>query len=157
MEILLVEDNPADQEIARRVFGADGASCKLLIAEDGQKALDYLKRAQTSRTAKRPQPDLILMDINMPRLSGMETLRRLKRDRALCHIPVLMLTTSSQESDIYEAYRLGCNSYILKPVDVPQFTVILRLLLNYWSWAVTLPARTRGDHVRTALSSRESL
>jgi CheY-like chemotaxis protein len=132
IDIVLVDDNPADQEIARRVFGTRSARCRLEIVSDGHQALDYLERLMSHEDPSlHDPPDLILMDVNMPSLSGMEVLRRIKTDEALCHIPVLMLTTSSLESDVRQAYRLGCNSYIIKPVDVPYFTSLLDELLHY--------------------------
>lgn len=143
IDVVLVDDNPADQEIARRVFGARSACCRLKIFSDGRQALDYLERLMCHEDPSlREPPDFILMDINMPSLSGMEVLRRIKCDEALCHIPVLMLTTSSLESDVRQAYQLGCNSYILKPVDVPNFASLLDELLHYWMQVVRLPDRT---------------
>ncbi len=149
IEIVLVDDNPADQEIARRVFGSQASTCRLHILADGQQALTYLDRNLNDEVfGERELPDLILMDINMPRLSGIEVLRRIKADSSLCHIPVLMLTTSSLESDVRNSYRLGCSSYMVKPIDVPQFSTLLELLLRYWTQVVTLPNqvnRTTSD------------
>lgn len=135
LKLLLVEDNPADQEIARRVISSAKGRCTLQTADDGQAALEYLEIGEL--------PDLVLMDINMPRLSGFEALRRMKENGALCHIPVMMLTTSPQESDVLEAYRLGCSSYVLKPVDIPQFSSMLLLMLDYWTKVATLTGRVR--------------
>jgi CheY-like chemotaxis protein len=144
LEIVLVDDNLADQEIARRVFGSQANVCRLRILSGGQQALTYLDPNGEVVGAKQ-LPDLILMDINMPRLSGIEVLRRIKATKSLQHIPVLMLTTSSLESDVRDSYRLGCSSYILKPADVPQFSSLLAQLLHYWTEVATLPERMDRD------------
>lgn len=142
IEIVLVEDNLADQEIARRVFGSQANVCRLRILSDGHQALAYLDPSLNDEIfGEKDLPDLILMDINMPRLSGIEVLRSIKADKLLQHIPVLMLTTSSLDSDILDSYRLGCSSYILKPADVPQFSSLLAQVLHYWTHAATLPDR----------------
>lgn len=142
IEIVLVDDNLADQEIARRVFGSQTNVCKLRILSDGQQALTYLDpNLNDEAFGERELPDLILMDINMPRLSGIDVLRSIKSDKSLQHIPVLMLTTSALESDIRDSYRLGCSSYILKPSDVPEFSSLLKQLLHYWTSVATLPDR----------------
>lgn len=146
LEIVLVDDNLADQEIARRVFGYQANVCKLSILSDGQQALSYLdSNLNDGVLGEKELPDLILMDINMPRLSGIEVLRSIKADESLRHIPVLMLTTSALESDIQDSYRFGCSSYILKPVDVPQFSSLLAQLLHYWTRVATLPDRMNHD------------
>lgn len=146
IEIVLVDDNLADQEIARRVFGSQANVCKLRVLSDGQQALSYLDSNRRNDVSEKELPDLILMDINMPRLSGIEVLRSIKADKALQHIPVLMLTTSSLESDIQDSYRSGCSSYILKPMTAPQFSSLLAQLLHYWTRVATLPDRTNRDH-----------
>jgi CheY-like chemotaxis protein len=146
IEIVLVDDNLADQEIARRVFGSQANVCKLSILSDGQQALTYLDSNVNGEVfGERELPDLILMDINMPSLSGIEVLRSIKADASLRQIPVLMLTTSSLESDIQDSYRLGCSSYILKPSDVPQFSSLLAQLLHYWTRVATLPDRMNRE------------
>lgn len=142
IEIVLVDDNLADQEIARRVFGSQANICKLRILSNGHQALTYLDPNLNDEIfGKKELPDLILMDINMPRLSGIEVLRSIKADKFLQHIPVLMLTTSALEADIHDSYRLGCSSYILKPADVPEFSSLLAQLLHYWTEVATLPDR----------------
>ena len=142
IEVVLVDDNLADQEIARRVFGSQANVCRLRILSDGHQALTYLDPNLNDEVfGEKELPDLILMDINMPRLSGLEVLRAIKADKTLRHIPVLMLTTSSLESDILDSYRFGCSSYILKPIDVPQFSSLLAQLLHYWTQVATLPDR----------------
>ena len=142
IEVVLIDDNPADQEIARRVFGSRSTVCRLRILSDGDQALTYLDPNLNDEVfGSKELPDLILMDINMPRLSGLDVLRAVKADKSLRHIPVLMLTTSSLESDILDSYRCGCSGYILKPIDVLHFSSLLAELLHYWTHVATLPDR----------------
>jgi len=145
--VLLAEDNPADQEIARRVLGSGVFLCQLRMVNDGVEALEYLSQTY-DHPDTHPRPDLLLLDINMPRRSGIDVLRQVKSDDDLRSIPALMLTTSESEADIASAYDLGCNSYIAKPVDVPQFVEALRKLGQYWLDLVALP-REAGKNERT--------
>ena len=135
--VLLADDNPADQEIARRVLGNGVFHCDFYTVNDGVEALDYLEQTLED-PATHPRPDLLLLDINMPRKSGMDVLRHIKGDDAFRSIPVLMLTTSESERDIASAYSLGCNSYITKPIDVPRFVEVLENLGKYWLDTVVL-------------------
>ena len=137
--VLLADDNPADQEIARRVLGSGGFRCELYMVNDGVEALDYLTRT-FAEPDTHPRPDLLLLDINMPRKSGMDVLRHVKGDADLRRIPILMLTTSQSERDVALAYDLGCNSFITKPIDVPQFIEALENLGKYWLDVVVLPS-----------------
>ena len=138
--ILLVEDDPGDQELTRRALHDDLLGANLNIVGDGEEALDYLRRdGAFSEPEAAPRPDLILLDLNMPRMNGRELLKVLKTDPDLCRIPVVVLTTSEQEADILRSYDLGCNSYIQKPVDMDQFVDAVRKLGHYWFSVVTLP------------------
>lgn len=148
--VLLAEDNPADQEIARRVLGSGVFRCELHMVNDGVEALEYLSRTY-DHPDTHPRPDLLLLDINMPRRSGIDVLRHVKSDDDLRSIPALMLTTSESEGDIASAYDLGCNSYITKPVDVPQFVEALRKLGQYWLDLVALPSEAaKNERTRDA-------
>jgi CheY-like chemotaxis protein len=135
--VLLAEDNPADQEIARRVLGAEAFRCQLHMVSDGVEALEYLSRSMQDPNS-HPRPDLMLLDINMPRKSGIDVLKQVKGDAELRSIPALILTTSEADEDIASAYHHGCNSYITKPVDVPQFVAALEKLGQYWQDLVLL-------------------
>lgn len=138
--ILLAEDDPGDQELTRRALEDDVIRVDLRIVSDGEEALDYLhRRGQYSDPEIAPRPDLILLDLNMPRLNGREVLQSLKTSPDLCRIPVVVLTTSQQEADILATYDLGCNSYVQKPVDIDQFIHVVRKMGNYWFEIVTLP------------------
>jgi CheY-like chemotaxis protein len=138
--ILLAEDDPGDQELTRRALEEDVVRVDLRIVSDGEEALDYLhQRGAYSEADAAPRPDLILLDLNMPKLSGREVLHELKQSPDLCRIPVVVLTTSQQEADIIATYDLGCNSYVQKPVDIEQFISVVRKLGDYWFEIVTLP------------------
>lgn len=138
--ILLAEDDPGDQELTRRALKNDTGRIDMRVVEDGMEALDYLRRQGAYvDPASAPRPDLILLDLNMPRMNGREVLQALKHDPDLGRIPVVVLTTSQQEADILRSYDLGCNSYIQKPVEMDQFVNVLQQLGKYWFEIVTLP------------------
>lgn len=138
--ILLVDDDPGDQELTRRALEEDVVRVDLRVASDGEEALDYLlRRGDYAGALDAPRPDLILLDLNMPRMNGREVLEVLKKSPDLCRIPVVILTTSKQEADIVTTYDLGCNSYVQKPVDIDQFIHVVRKMGNYWFEVVTLP------------------
>jgi CheY-like chemotaxis protein len=138
--ILLAEDDPGDQELTRRALQRDVLRADLKIVQNGEEFLDYLfRRGEFEDPATSPRPDLILLDLNMPKLNGREALAELKQHQELARIPVVVLTTSQQEVDILQSYDLGCSSYIQKPVDVGQFIEVVHSLGNYWFEVVTLP------------------
>jgi len=143
VELLLVEDNPDDLELTLLALRKNHLASKIHVARDGEEALDYLYRRGAYREAARaPRPDLILLDLNMPKMNGREVLEVLKQSPELCRIPVVILTTSQQEADIVSTYDLGCNSYVQKPVDLEQFIDVVRKLGMYWFEVVTLPDGT---------------
>lgn len=125
-EILLVEDNPHDAELAIRALKKNNLANNLVHLEDGQEALDYLYNENNE------MPRLILMDVKMPRVDGIEVLRRLKADEKKKIIPIVMLTSSKEDKDIIEAYNLGVNAYIVKPVDFDQFVKAVAQLGFFW-------------------------
>lgn len=133
VEILLVEDNLNDVELALRALKTSRISNRVVVVSDGAEALDYLfgagKHAQ--RDTSQP-PRLVLLDLKLPKVDGLEVLAKIKADPATRGIPVVMLTTSHEERDIVECYRLGVNSYIVKPVDFEQFTKAVQQLGLYW-------------------------
>jgi CheY-like chemotaxis protein len=139
--ILLADDDPGDQELTRRALEDDVVRVDLRIVSDGEEAMDYLNRRGPYAAADAaPRPDLILLDLNMPKMNGREVLQALKKSPDLCRIPVVVLTTSQQEADIISTYNLGCNSYVQKPVDIERFMKVVRDLGNYWFEVVTLPS-----------------
>lgn len=131
--ILLVEDNPDDEALAIRALKRHHISNEIAIARDGVEALDYL--FGTGIYAGRDvniKPTVVLLDLKLPRVDGLEVLRRLREDERTKLLPVVVLTTSSEEQDLLDSYSLGCNSYIRKPVDFVQFSEAIRQLGMYW-------------------------
>lgn len=140
MVVLLVEDEPADAHLVRFALRKNDVQAKVVHVVDGREALAYLRReGRPSATAERP--DLILLDLNMPRMDGFELLTALKGDPLLRNIPVVVLSTSDVERDVLSAYRLGAAGYIAKPFSVNDLVVGLGQLSRYWLTLVRLPAR----------------
>lgn len=133
MVVLLVEDEPAHAEIVRRNFVDFCPANRLVHVADGQAALDYLfRRAQYCDPERSPRPALVLLDLRLPKVDGLEVLRTVKTDPALCRIPVVILTTSAAETDVAKAYDNHANSYLVKPVDFPRFVALMETLGRYW-------------------------
>ena len=139
MEILLVEDSPTDVLITQEAFEQDNLLNRLHVVENGVEALAFLRR-QGQFTAA-PRPDLILLDLNLPKKNGREVLVELKADEKLKLIPVVVLTTSNAEEDILKCYGLSANCYIIKPVDFANFVEVVQAIRHYWFSVVTLPGR----------------
>lgn len=139
IEILLVEDNPGDVRLTQEALKDAKILNTLRVVEDGAAALDYLHRR--GDYANAPRPDLILLDLNLPKKNGREVLEDIKGDENLKLIPVVILTTSHAEEDVVRAYSLHANCYITKPVDFTQFTKIVRTIEDFWLSIVTLPPR----------------
>ncbi|HEX9593079.1 MAG TPA: response regulator [bacterium] len=138
IHILLVEDNPGDIRLTREAFSQTRTPIDLRVATDGVEALDFLRGAGQFRSA--PRPDLILLDLNLPRKNGREVLAEIKQDQTLRRIPVVVLTTSTAEEDILGAYDLHANSYITKPVDLGQFDEIVQTIERFWLSIARLPS-----------------
>jgi two-component system, response regulator len=133
LEILLVEDNPNDAELAIRAFKKNNLAKKVLRVSDGEEALDYIFARKIFKYRERLNvPKLILLDLKLPKIDGLEVLRILKADPITKMIPVVVLTSSHEENDLLECYRLGVNSYILKPVDFDKFIESVRDIGLYW-------------------------
>ena len=131
--ILLVEDDLAHIEIIKRTFEESRLANRLISVEDGQEALDYLHRkGKYHDGAKYPMPNLILLDLRLPKVDGLEVLKIIKSDPKLTAIPVVILTTSSAESDMVKAYEWHANSYLVKPVDFTQFNKLMNTFGYYW-------------------------
>jgi CheY-like chemotaxis protein len=137
IEILLVEDNPGDVRLTREALTEAKVKNKIAVAPDGIEALALLRREGPHANAARP--DLILLDLNLPRMNGLEVLDVIKEDPHLKRIPVVVLTTSQAEQDIVRSYNLHANAYVSKPVDLEQFIGIIRALEGFWLEIVTLP------------------
>lgn len=137
VEILLVEDSPGDARLVREAFKEGKVSNTIHVATDGVEAMDFLLRRQKYIDA--PRPDLILLDLNLPKKDGREVLAEIKANDNLKTIPVVVLTMSQAEEDILRTYNLHANCYITKPVDLEQFFNAIRLLENFWLTVVKLP------------------
>jgi len=137
IEILLVEDNPGDVRLTRESLRESKVRNNLHIATDGVAAIAFLRREGANAGA--PRPDLILLDLNLPKKDGREVLAEIKGDPELKTIPVVVLTTSSAEQDVLRSYELQASSYITKPVDLEQFMLVVRSIEDFWLTIVTLP------------------
>lgn len=140
IDILLVEDSPTDILITQEAFEQARLLNQLHVVEDGVTALAFLRRLEPYTEA--PQPDLILLDLNLPKKSGREVLAELKGDPVLKFIPVVVLTTSQAEEDVLKSYDLHANCYVTKPVDFTRFVEVVRSIEHFWFNVVTLPLRT---------------
>ncbi len=140
MLILVAEDEPADVHLLRLALREVGIAAELQHVVDGREALEYLRR-QGMRFAEATRPDLILLDLNMPRMDGREVLAAVKGDAALCDIPVVVLSTSEVERDVLAAYRLGAAGYLSKSPDVTEFMNEIRQLGDHWASLVRPPHR----------------
>lgn len=137
IDILLVEDNPGDARLTREALAMSKVRNRLHHARDGEEALSFLKRQ--GPFAQAPTPDLVLLDLNLPRRDGREVLEDIKNDPALKHIPVVILTSSQAEEDILRSYRLHANCFITKPVDLEQLTKVVHGIEQFWFTLVKLP------------------
>lgn len=138
--ILLVEDNPADVKITERALRESRIPVELLVVRDGQEAVDYLLRQGThAADAQWRSPDLILLDLNLPRLTGREVLERIRAHPLLKTVPVLVLTTSRRQEDVQTMYAAGANTYIEKPQDFARFVQVLQTIQSYWLDTALLP------------------
>jgi chemotaxis family two-component system response regulator Rcp1 len=139
IEILLVEDSPTDILMTQEAFEQAGLLDQLHVVEDGAAALTFLRQQGQYATARRP--DLILLDLNLPKKSGQDVLAELKADRALNFIPVVILTTSKADEDVLKSYGLHANGYITKPIGFTNFVETVQAINNFWFNVVTLPPR----------------
>lgn len=142
--ILLVEDSPEDYETTVRSLQKAGLKNPIVRCVDGDDALDYLyQRGEYRAPASAPRPGIVLLDLNLPGTDGREVLEEVKRDASLKTIPIVVLTTSSDERDIEQCYKLGANSYMIKPVDLDGFVKSMSRMKDYWFEVVILPKETK--------------
>jgi CheY-like chemotaxis protein len=137
VEILLVEDNPGDHRLTKEALHEGKVYNNLHWAKDGVEAIDFLKRRGRFRDA--PRPDIILLDLNLPKMDGRQVLSEIKQDENLRYIPVVILTTSKAEEDVLRSYHLHANCYVTKPVDLEKFITVVQSIDRFWLTVVTLP------------------
>ena len=137
IDILLVEDNPGDVDLAREALEGNKMCNELHVVADGEAAMAYLRRQ--GKYADAPRPDLILLDLNLPKKDGREVLAEIKADQDLRRIPVVILTMSRDEEDILKSYDLHANCYITKPIDIGQFFKVVKTIEEFWLGIVALP------------------
>ena len=148
IQVLLVEDNPADADLMRETIEGSKLRLDLSTVKDGVEAIQYLRGEGAFANAKRP--DLILLDLNLPRMNGRQVLASVKGDADLRGIPVVVLTSSSAEQDIVQSYNLGANCYVIKPVDLKAFQSIVKQVENFWFTVVKLPVKDRLREAKVA-------
>ena len=146
VELLLVEDNPFDEELTIKALRRHGVANEIHVVRDGAEALDYMLGAEGS-VGGTPSPRLILLDLNLPKVSGLEVLRRLKTDPRTKLVPVVVMTSSEEEVDLVQSYQLGVNGYVVKPMDFEKYTEAVRHLGLFWLLCNTVapPAGGQGD------------
>lgn len=140
VEVLLVEDNPGDVRLTMEALKEAKMHNRVSVVQDGMEAMDFLRKR--GKFADATRPDLILLDLNLPRKNGREVLAEIKADESLKCIPVVVLTTSEAEQDILKAYKLHANCYVTKPVDLDQFIKVVQSIENFWMTVVKLPPVT---------------
>lgn len=137
IEILLVEDNPADVDLTLEALEEAKVRNRVAVVEDGEAALRYLRREGEYSDVQRP--DLVLLDLNLPKMDGRQVLSEMKADRSLARIPVVVLTTSDAEKDVLDVYDRNASAYIVKPVNFDQFAQVVRSIEGFWLTVVTFP------------------
>jgi two-component system, response regulator len=156
VEILLIEDNPNDEKLALHAFQKQKIANRVHVVRDGAEAMEYIfcTGAYADRTTENPK--LILLDLKLPLVDGMEVLRQIRADPQTQLIPVVILTASAEERDVVEGYQLGVNSYIVKPVDFEQFNEVVKHLGYYWLLLNHQPAQVNGSSSETISSLRSA-
>ena len=143
VEVLLVEDSPGDVRLTREAFRDAHLSVRLHVAQDGVEAMAFLRREGSHNQA--PRPDLILLDLNLPKMDGREVLALIKKDEGLKTIPTVILTTSEAEADIVNSYQLQANAYLSKPVQLDAFEGLVKSISDFWLTKVKLPTQSIKD------------
>jgi two-component system, response regulator len=146
VEILLVEDNPDDIELALYALKKRKITNPVIVARDGQEALDVIFGSQNAPHPRVQRPKVIFLDLKLPKIDGSQVLQRIRSDPRTCTIPVVIMTSSREERDLVESYRLGVNSYIVKPVDFAQFADVVEHLGLYWAVLNQPPPAEPGEH-----------
>jgi len=145
VNILIADDDPDDRLMTREALAQCQSIDHIFFVEDGEELLDYLYQRGKYASNGHPCPDLILLDLNMPKKNGVEALREIKSDPSMRHIPIVVLTTSKEEEDIYRSYDLGVNSFITKPVTYTSLVSTMKILGKYWFEVVQLPTERNAS------------
>jgi len=156
IDILVVEDNAGDARLIREVLNNDKVFSSLYMVKDGVEAMDFLRK--NGKYRNMPKPDLIILDLNLPRKDGREVLGEIKNDEELKHIPIVIMTISQAEEDILKSYNLHANCYITKPIDLNQFIRVVKSIEDFWFSIVKLPPKINTlNHSRaeTVLSKKK--
>ena len=141
-DILLVEDNPADVEITLEAFRRNNSGARVSVCRDGEDAIDYMfQRNRYVRGLNAPRPDIILLDLNLPRRNGLEVLEQIKKHELLRDIPIIILTTSDRDDDVRNCYHAGANNYLNKPVQFDDCVTLVATIQHYWLDLTKLPPR----------------
>jgi two-component system, chemotaxis family, response regulator Rcp1 len=143
LEVLLVEDSPGDVRLTQEVFRDTNSSIRLHVAADGVEAMAFLRNEGAHADVHRP--DIILLDLNLPKMDGQEVLAHIKEDENLKTIPIVILTTSAAEADILKSYQLRANCYLSKPVQLDEFERLVKSINSFWLTDVKLPAQSPGE------------
>jgi chemotaxis family two-component system response regulator Rcp1 len=143
IQVLLIEDSPGDVRLTKEAFREANRTIHINVANDGVEAMAFLRREGAH--AHAPRPDLILLDLNLPRMDGREVLARIKEDGGLKTIPTVILTTSEAEADILKSYQLQANCYLIKPVQLDEFEAVVKSINDFWLTKVKLPSRSELD------------
>jgi two-component system, chemotaxis family, response regulator Rcp1 len=141
LELLLVEDSPSDVRLIREALRETAVEVKITVAQDGVDAMDYLHRSEAGLVRR---PDLIVLDLNLPRKNGREVLAEIKSSQNLMRIPVLIMTSSQSDEDISEAYSLNANCYITKPFDLDDYVGVIKAIEDFWFFTASLPDGMQG-------------
>jgi two-component system response regulator len=145
LHVLIADDDPDDRLMTSEALTQSLTPSKISFVEDGEELLDYLHRRGKYNADRTPHPDLILLDLNMPKKSGIEALKEIKTDNELKHIPIVVLTTSKGEEDIYRTYDLGVNSFVTKPVSYGSLVNTMKIMGKYWFEVVKLPSERSAN------------
>ncbi len=146
--ILLVEDNPSDEKLTLRAFAKSGIANEVFVVRDGAEALDYLHGTGPHAGRTSPLPTVMLLDLHLPRIDGIEVLKRVRADERTRHLPVVVLTASKEQEDIVRSYTSGANAYMRKPVDFTEFIDAARALGLFWLLLNQAPETPRGDSTK---------
>jgi CheY-like chemotaxis protein len=149
VDILVVEDNAGDARLITEVLNDNKIFNSLFVAKDGVEAMDYLHNK--GKFKETPQPDLIILDLNLPKKDGREVLSEIKNDKDLKHIPIVIMTISQAEEDILKSYNLHANCFITKPIDLEQFIKVVKSIEDFWFSIVKLPPKTSGWNYSTGI------